>query len=127
MPNKKSANITTIFDENLDEFVGLDAANLINNYFSSIGKNLADNIDMVDCEFWPIQTDVKFDLGHSITDHDILYSIDDFSPSKSSGIKELSSRILLAFFKIKPDIMANLFNKCLTSGIYPSKIPGNKV
>lgn len=82
--NNKSANIDTIFYDDLNDFVkGSEAANLINTYFTNIGKNLANKIDTSVDEFWPLQVDTIFDWGYRIVEHDVLYSIDDRLALKS--------------------------------------------
>lgn len=80
---------------------------------------MAKNLAASDQEFWPNYVNTKFVWEHVITPFDILYYSKDFCQSKSSGITGMSSRILLDFFTLKPDIMANIFNKCLVTGIYP--------
>lgn len=110
-----------IFDSDTNEKVsGASAANAINNYFANIGENLAKKRPKSNSEYWPNPTSSEFIWDYTITPFDILYYSKDFCKSKSSGITEISSRILLDFFTVKPDVMANLFNKCLVSGIYPA-------
>lgn len=74
---------------------------------------------MSETDFWPKPTSTEFVWDYIITTFDILYYSKDFCKSKSSGITGISSRILLDFFIIKPEVMSNLFNKCLKTGIYP--------
>lgn len=100
---------------------GTEAANLINCYFANVGENLAMQVADSEREFWPNQTDSVFDWGYRITEPNVLYNLDSFSLGMSFGIKDLSSRILLDYFKVKPDVMANLSNKCLDSGKHPCK------
>lgn len=135
LPNARSSNIEVINDPTSGEIVnGTKAADVINEYFSNIGKNLANQLPTPTDEFWPPPANTEFIWDHIITPFDIDYYSKDFCPSKSSGIIGLSSRILIDFFLIKADIMADLFNKCLVTGIYPTSwkesimvpIPKNK-
>lgn len=52
LPNSRSTGIEVIFDPESNEIVGgCTAANVINNYFSNIGKNLADGLSPTVDEF----------------------------------------------------------------------------
>lgn len=59
LPDNKSTSITVIWDEEKNELVsGMDAANLINNYFSNVGFKLASIIKPVDMDFHLPQSDI---------------------------------------------------------------------
>lgn len=120
LPNARSTGIEVIFDPVKNEIVdGQAAANVINYYFANIGENLAKVLPASNSEYWRNSTQTEFIWEYCISPHDILYYAKDFCPSKSSGITNFSSRFLLDFFVLKPVIMADLFNKCIKTGIYP--------
>lgn len=120
LPNQRSAGIEVIYDPGSKEIVGgLTAANIINYYFADVGENLASKLPAAPTEYWPKESQTQFIWDLVITPSDILYYLKDFCASKSSGIHGLSSRILLDFFVLKPEIMAKLFNQCLITGTYP--------
>lgn len=122
LPNANSAGIEVIFDPESNEIVsGVSAANVINNYFANIGDKLAEKLPASKTDFWPKRVTTEFLWDLVITPFHILYYSKDFCKSKSSRISGISSRIPLDFFTVKPDIMADIFNKCLVSGIYPAR------
>lgn len=120
LPNTRSSGIEVIYDPITKElFDGLVAANVINNYFASIGENLARKLPESNLEYWPTNVQAEFVWEICISPYDIQIYVKDFCPSKSSGILGLSSRLLLDFFVFKPEVIAEVFNKCILTGIYP--------
>lgn len=121
LPNSCSKGIEVIYDPGKDEVVGgIKAADVINEYFANIGENLAEKLPNATNSFWPKPVEVEFTWDCPIVPSDIEHYSKEFCPSKSSGIVGLSSRLLLDFFTLRPDVMATIFNKCLQIGIYPS-------
>lgn len=121
LPDKKSAaNINVVWNPVKNELInGLPAANLINKYFCHIGKNLASEIEHTDMVFNPAQSEHSFVWGRDISIRDVLECINDLSIHKSSGIPELSSRILIDCLRIKVKVLTCIFNNCLRTGIFP--------
>lgn len=121
LPKAKTSGIEVIYDPDSCEVVGgITAANTINNYFSNIGEKLSGSLLPPTKEFWPTRTEMEFVWDYEILPSDIELYSKDFCPSKSLGIPGISSRLLLDFFLLKPEIMSNIFNKCLRTGIYPN-------
>lgn len=126
LPKKKTAPIEVVYDPDKRELVrGECAANLINSYFSEIGGKINNSIPDSQEDFWPNFSEHEFEWGHVITPFDIMYVLDQTSLVKSSGIPSLSTRILIDFFKIKTELLCNVFNNCLKSGIHPAKWKNN--
>lgn len=62
LPNNKTSVIQTIYDPVKKKHIGgVDAANLINDYFSNKGPKLAVKITYTRENFWPKQAPVFFD------------------------------------------------------------------
>lgn len=121
LPDSKASQINLIWDESTKKMVtGLDSANLINNFFSDIGMNLASEIGSTDMEFQPPMSPVTLNWGWSITIPEFQKLLDKCSYGKSSGIVELSSRILIDCMKQKVALLTNLYNKCFETGVFPS-------
>lgn len=65
LPDEKDSNLEQIWDPNQNKMVsGLEASNLANTYFSTIGKKLALQIECSDTEYEPHQTDCMFIWGN---------------------------------------------------------------
>lgn len=96
LPDNKCSNIDVVWHPELEEYVsGTDAANLVNEFFSNIGKKLADKIGCPDTEYYPPDFGQNFVWGGFITVPEVLRLINQLSKHNSSGIPDLSSRILI--------------------------------
>ena len=95
----------------------------INEYFSKIGSKLADSLPKVDI------THLNNDLiQNALIDKFVINLIDidiviqyakEISIYKSSGISNLGSRLLKDIFLYIPDILLDIFNKVLSTNIFP--------
>lgn len=122
LPDNKCSNIDIVWDPDLKDFVsGVEAANLVNGFFSNIGKNLAEKIGCPDTEYYPPDTGLHFVWGGFITVPEVCRLLDQQSKSKSSGIPDLSSRILIDCLKIKANVLTEIFNNCLITGVFPEQ------
>lgn len=99
---------------------GETAANLVNDYFSGIGNKLSLETVQTDMVFNPPLYDCVFEWSHDISIQDVLDCINELSVRKSSGIPELSSKIVIASLKIKVNILTGIFNNCIKHGIFPN-------
>lgn len=72
LPDNRSSTINVVWDPEKNELVnGLYAANLINNFFCNIGRDLSSRIGQSDMEFLPTQTDCLFEWGRLISIRDV--------------------------------------------------------
>lgn len=111
LPDTNSSNINVIWDPDKNEMVsGILAANLINRYFSGIGKHLSSDLEHSDMVFDPLQHDCSFEWMQEISIRVVIDCLDELPVRKSSGIPELSSKILLACLRIKVDVITCIFN-----------------
>ena len=120
IPNKKEKNKDIqLKDEKGKDIVYEKTANYTNEFFTNIGKNLAEKIDdtywnylekKVENEIDPIQTDFE----------EVLQICKDIDITKSSGIDFLSSKILKDAFMVLVTQLVYLFNLSLYSSDFPS-------
>lgn len=76
LPNTRYSSIDVIYDPEADEIVsGVSAANVINDDFANIGKNLAMRLPKSNKEFWPKHANIEFVWDRVITPSDISYFI----------------------------------------------------
>lgn len=109
-----------VWDPSKKELVnGLSATNLVNEYFCNIGRKLSLEIEHTDMVFNPIQSENDFVWGSDISIRDVLECLNELPNWKSSGIPELSSKILIDCMKLKVDVMTCIFNYCIKKGIFP--------
>lgn len=96
-----------------------DTANYVNNYFSSIGKELATKFTEKDI-YSLSQRNTANTLEPFITDEEEVISlVKKIDIYKSSSIENLSSRILKDAFLAIPTQLTYLFNISLTTGQFP--------
>lgn len=76
LPNQKGSSIVHFFGPVKKVMVsGLDAAYLINTFFSNIGEDLAQNIPATDESFWPNKAPCSFVWDYNITRLMTYYTI----------------------------------------------------
>lgn len=122
LPDNNSNSIDTIWDENKNEMVtGRDAAELINYYFATIGEKLAEDVGQTDMVFIPPNHGLNFDWGAEICEPEIVNLLNECCVTKSSGIPEISSKLLIPCLKHMVHFLVRIYNNCLTSGIYPDQ------
>ena len=96
-------------------------AQAINDFFAGIGEKLAEGFDN---ENQPILAEFndeeKLEIRH-ITQIEVLKLIDSISTYKSSGIDNISSRVLKDFLQLASRELTILFNHILDTGIFPDK------
>lgn len=120
LPESKSSNVQIVWNPTLKVYEsGIYSANLVNNYFSNIGRNLAEKIGRPDTEFHPPEAECQFVWGGFITVPEVYRLLCQASVSKSSGIPDLSSKLLIDCLKSKVNVLTEIFNNCLIIGTFP--------
>lgn len=96
-------------------------ADLINNFFTSIGPKLGDKIAPTLDPGTLMESEFLSQPINPITPEKILKFPDDFSELKSSGCLYLNSRCYIAAFKTLPIQLSFIFNLSLSTAIIPDK------
>ena len=96
-------------------------AQVINDFFAGIGEKLAADFENIN---QPIPESInirnKLEIRH-ITQVEVLKLIDTISIYKSSGIDNLSSRVLKDFLMLASRELTLLYNDILDTGVFPDK------
>ena len=100
-------------------------ANEFNNYFANIGPKLSANIKYngkKTVEYYlkaPTTKRFEFQL---VTDMDVLNLIGTLEPKDSSGLDNISSKLLIQLAPIIHSVLRLIINKSLMTGIFPDKL-----
>ena len=103
------------------------ASSYVNNYFSTIGGVLAADIGPLDQQEHIFlnnrQPNDFLDLGqlniNQFTLEEVMLEINNINIYKSSGMDNISSRILKDIWQIYPDLLLNILNKAILVGTFP--------
>ena len=123
----KTNDIFNLVDGNSEALSNDVTSTYVNNYFSTIGSSLAAEIGNIN------QNDINFLREHQPRDFSGLeqFTLDSFTLEevqreikniniyKSSGINNISSRILKDIWLINPNLLLNILNKAIHSGTFP--------
>lgn len=97
LPDNQSNLIERLWDEDKQEMVqGLEAAELINNFFVNIAENLASKVGDSDLLLMPVCNELCFEWGDVISAPEVINLLNECDQGKSSGIPELNSKLLVA-------------------------------
>ena len=116
--NKQQQGKISLVDQNTNEEIEESkVANHINEFFSSIGPNLAENTS----EPWIFRGLEAEDSCREIsTDfEEVLQLCKDISTSKSSGIVDISAKVLKNAFMVLIPQLVYMFNLSFSTGIFP--------
>ena len=122
----KTSNINELSYNNKHISNKDDMANIINDYFSSVGSNLASNIKQtenyvpLDISSVNIQCDNQFDLV-DIDSNTYLKEVRKLNIYKSRGFEHLSTRLVKDFMTILQEEFLFLFNLSLRTGKVPDE------
>ena len=101
----------------------VDIANCLNTHFSSVGESMAEKIKTLDSDKDPldyISCNVKHPANLSLTNEkEISDLVKSLKNKKACGYDLISNRILKETRKTIVPFITSLFNKCLSSGIFP--------
>lgn len=122
--SKSKGQITEIVTGSNEKVSGLAAAEMINNFFCDVGKNLAKEITPTDRSFEVTETDRVFDWDFSITEGEVIKEVVKLDPNKSSGIPQLGNKLLKVILHQDAENFVRLLNSCIVQGIFPKKWKG---
>ena len=96
-------------------------ANIFNDYFASIGNQLAAAIIPPTNKQYPVSCHgpQRSFVLHEATSEEVKIIIDNLPVSKSERMNDISIHILKICKQILSPFLALLFNRCIKSGIYP--------
>ena len=129
IPGNTNLNNSTfnLLDDNSQALSKDVAATYVNNFFATIGHTLANNIDDPSPNELPVlDTLLRKNFLNlpqlnvaSFTLDELIKEIDNIEIYKSSGLHNISSRILKDVWTISPILLLDIINKLLKTGNFP--------
>ena len=98
-----------------------------NNYFSSIGRELADNFTPSNDYLQYLDSPYRENFYFSPTTLQEVSSIMDQLKTKSAGIDEIKIEALRENFDILGELIVDIINKSLAQGIFPDQLKFSKI
>lgn len=120
----KTAEINSVYKQGTHtEVFGAEAANEINEFFCGISRNLSSRLARPTTTS-PIDTVTTAmpDNLPPITVEEVLTQINSIDTSKSSGFRDINSRVLKSALIAIPDVFTRLLNRCVESGVFPESL-----
>ena len=106
----------------------MEISNSMNKYFSTIGSNLATNLERPSVSFehyiQPSKCTFKLQETNPETVQNLLSNL---KTSKSTGLDNISCRLLKEAAPIVAKSLCNIFNKSIASGKFPTEWKQSKV
>ena len=120
--NSKTS-IKSIIDANGNQLESASGiANCLNKHFSSIGKTMASQFDSDSTdpmEYITEETNRTLSYLLNTNVAEIRKLISELNQKKSCGFDHISNKVLKASCDIISPFLVTLFNKCMTSGVFP--------
>ena len=121
-------SIKEIKDKNKTLVDAMEISNSMNKYFSTIGSNLATNLERPSVSFehyiQPSKCTFKLQETNPETVQNLLSNL---KTSKSTGLDNISCRLLKEAASIVAKSLCNIFNKSIASGKFPTEWKQSKV
>ena len=130
IPGNKCKNnqVFNLMDSNSEALSNDVASTYVNNYFATIGGTLAADIDAIN------QNEQTFLIEREPNDYlelnqlnielftpeEIVSEINNINIYKSSGINNISSRILKDIWQIRQELLLSILNKAIQTGTFPN-------
>lgn len=118
---KNTVTIKEIISPGGVKVEGVEAANLINEYYCDVGKKLAENITPTGQRFDLPTTMCRFKWDGPISESEVLGECKKLDCTKSSGIVQLSTKILKECLIGSVSNFTKLLNSCVDLGIFPAQ------
>ena len=118
--NNSSINDLIVNDESVTKPSNL--CEILNSHFTSVGPNLDSAIPVGNRNFesYISQTNTVFNLQHTTMDV-VLKHLKKLSPHKTTGLDNISCRLLKEAAPIISDSLTVIINKSIDTGFFPSK------
>lgn len=117
---KKKGTITNIVRLDGTKATGLDAAEMVNDFFCMIGSNLAKKITPATKRFTIESVRCKFKWGSKIPHDDVRKEILALNDGKSSGFSGITSRVLNLCLQSTVPEFVTILNSCVDKGVFPT-------
>ena len=128
LPVRNVATVDKVIDpitNNVCE--GVEAANVINNFFNTIGPKLSESLPVIQKPNSDLNVACKFDQLPPITEPAVIKLIESINTSKSSCLDKLPSKLLKDALLAIPSQITHLFNMSLITGIFPDAWKEGKI
>lgn len=114
------ANIDKIYDPESDRLVdGIDAADLLNEYYVTIADKLVKKSDDASFDGMHIVTESKLKFSCPVSERLLKSIIKELDPTKSSGCLRVSSKLYIDAFEILTEQLLHLYNLSLLTQTFP--------
>lgn len=128
--NRKHKKLPSVmYNGNLKLHSSKDIIEEFNNYFLSIGKNIAESIHTdksFDC-YLPVNRTLNSLFLNPTSVHEIIKTISSIKLSKSTDPDEISSRIVKCSTHYIAEPLCYIINKSICCGVVPDKLKLSKV
>ena len=115
-----NSNVKAIKQEGVTLTNSADIANTFNNYFTTIGDNLANKISCSDVNptsyISPVNSAFSF---AEISLESVLKTLKSINPNKATGPDNIPNKVLKMAAEILSPSLSAIFNRSLSMGIYP--------
>ena len=115
-----NSNVKAIKQEGVKLTNSADITNTFNNYFTTIGDNLANKIPCSDVNpiFYTSPVNSAFSFAE-ISLESVLKTLKSINPNKASGPDNIPNKVLKMAAEILSPSLSAIFNRCLAMEIYP--------
>lgn len=96
-----------------------DSANCLNEYYVNVAAQLTAKLPPTNTVYSPTPSDTPFVLRDLISCRRITETLKDFSPGKSSGCLNISSKLYLDAFEVLEEQLAFLMNLSIRTQTFP--------
>ena len=130
IPSSHQVSNIILYEEDGTVLSKDNTPNFVNDYFSTIGQKLADDIGELsileqqaihDVMQLHVQRLPGLAINHFSID-EVIKEINKIDIYKASGMPEISSRLVKDAFSIIPDTIQHLFNCSLNTGLFPKSL-----
>ena len=128
LPARNNATVEKIIDPETGKLCeGVEAANVINDFFNTLGSKISSRLPSIPKPYTAFCTQCKFDNIPPITETEVISLINSISTHKSSCVEKIPSRLLKDALLALPKQITQLFNLSLTTGIFPDAWKEGKI
>ena len=129
IPNMKNRSVDSIFNPAAERLcTGKEANDLMNDYFINIGNDLASNLPTCNTGYDHDDTcSTSLPVFEELTKDHLLKILKKISITKSSGLEEINTRILVDAFTSIPELLVKFYNLSLKNSQIPACLKISKV
>jgi len=124
--NKSCKNFPNTFTYNENEITDpYEIVNKFNEYFANVGPKLAEKVPSSSLTFKSFldnQNHYESFFVDPVTEDEVVRELLKIDPTKSTGIDELSPKVIRQIAPLIKKPLVSIFNKSFTTGIIPDKL-----